>query len=74
MLPLNYLNRQQAASYVSERGLKMAPTTLAKLVTVGGGPAFRKWGRRPVYTPEDLDAWIVAKLGAPRRSSSEASA
>ncbi|AUN94819.1 helix-turn-helix transcriptional regulator [Pseudazoarcus pumilus] len=64
-----YLSRKEAAAYLTERGLHYSHTTLQKLVTVGGGPAYRKFGNRAVYHPEDLDAWIDAKLTAPRYSS-----
>lgn len=65
-----YLQRTEAASYVSERGLPLSPKTLQKWATVGGGPVFRKFGSRVVYTPEDLDAWISTRLSSPRASTS----
>ena len=34
--------------------------TLAKYACIGGGPAFRKAGKFPIYSRDDLDAW--AKL------------
>ena len=45
--------------------------TLAKLAVVGGGPAYRKAGKFPLYEPDDLDEWALAKLSAKVRSSSE---
>jgi hypothetical protein len=44
---------------------------LAKLVVVGGGPAYRKAGKFPLYEPDDLDEWALAKLSPKVRSSSE---
>jgi hypothetical protein len=32
-----FLDRAEAADYLTERGLKISKTTLQKLVTVGGG-------------------------------------
>jgi len=66
-----YFTRAEAAEYVRSRyGLPCAETTLQKHVTVGGGPAYRVFGRNAVYTATDLDAWVARKLSAPRHSSS----
>ncbi len=51
-----YLNCDQAGAH-----LKLSPRTLEKLRTIGGGPRFRKLGRRVVYTLSDLDAWADAR-------------
>jgi hypothetical protein len=51
-----YLNCDQAGAH-----LKLSPRTLEKLRTIGGGPRFRKLGRRVVYTRADLDAWADAR-------------
>jgi hypothetical protein len=66
-----YLTRPEAAEHLTERGLRITKNTLQKMATVGGGPAYRRFGNRTVYTPGDLDAWAEAKLRAPRRSTSE---
>ena len=68
----HFLTRREAAAYLSERGLPTSWRTLQKWVTVGGGPVYRRFGVRAVYTAVDLVAWAEAKLSAPRRSSSEA--
>jgi hypothetical protein len=66
------LRRKEAARYISEkRGLPVAPQTLAKLAVIGGGPNFRKFGRYPVYSIADLDAWAESKLGPLQRSTSD---
>jgi hypothetical protein len=67
-----YLDQDQASEYLSEKGLKIAAKTLGKLRVTGGGPAYRKFGRKPIYDPLDLELWVNQKLGAPRRSTSEA--
>jgi hypothetical protein len=64
-------SQDQASEYIGQRGLKVAPNTLAKLRTLGGGPRYRKFGRFPVYDDPDLDDWIEEKLSAPLRSTSE---
>jgi hypothetical protein len=66
-----YLDQDQASEYLAKKGLRIAPKTLGKLRVTGGGPPFRKFGRKPIYDPPDLDAWVDQKLGAPRRSTSE---
>lgn len=51
-----YLNCDQAGAH-----LNLSPRTLEKLRTIGGGPRFRKLGRRVVYTVADLDAWAASR-------------
>jgi len=69
-----YLDRREAAEYLAARGLRVAKNTLQKFATIGGGPAYRRFGGRVVYLSSDLDNWIAAKLSAPRHSSSDAKA
>ena len=66
-----YLTRPEAADYLASSGLPVAKTTLQKFATVGGGPTYRIFGNRALYTPADLDAWAREKLSAPRCSTSE---
>jgi hypothetical protein len=63
-----FLDRAEAADYLTERGLKISKTTLQKLVTVGGGPVYRRFGHRAVYLSTDLDAWAERKLSVPRHT------
>lgn len=66
-----FLNRKEASRFLAEvRGLPVAPQTLAKFAVNGGGPIFRKFGRRPVYSVDDLNAWADARLGPPQSSTS----
>jgi hypothetical protein len=65
------LNRAEAAAFLSERGYRVAYATLNKYATVGGGPSFESFGRRPLYKPTDLLAWVASKTSGPRRSTSE---
>ena len=46
----------------------LSVSTLNKLRVFGGGPIFLKLGRRVVYDPADLDAWLASKR---RRSTSD---
>jgi hypothetical protein len=57
-----FMRRHAAASYLQNRFGLYTTETLAKLAVVGGGPPFQKFGKFPVYRPEDLDAWAEARL------------
>ncbi len=37
----------------------LSVSTLAKMRLSGDGPPYAKLGRRVVYRPEDIDAWIA---------------
>jgi hypothetical protein len=72
MFSRKLLRRKAASDYLREiHGLERAPSTLAKLAVIGGGPIFRRAGRIPLYSQEDLDAWANSLLSAPMRSTSE---
>jgi len=65
-----YLNRKEAATHISARGIPCAASTLAKYATIGGSPRYRVFGsRRVVYTVADLDAWIEARLSDPKSNT-----
>jgi hypothetical protein len=65
-----FLTRPQASGYLFEKfGLKVAPKTLGKLASTGGGPTYRRFGRNTVYTGRDLDVWVESKLTEPRRAA-----
>jgi hypothetical protein len=66
------LSRREASDYLLEKhGIRRAPTTLAKLATVGGGPVFRKANRAVIYDPPALDAFAVEITSQPLRTTSE---
>ncbi len=67
-----YLLRPESADFLTERGFPTTKFTLQKYATTGGGPVYRIWGNRALYTRDDLLAWAEAKLSVPRRSTSEA--
>lgn len=50
--PPRYLTNDEAADY-----LRLSPRTLEKQRVLGGGPRFRKFGRRVMYAVADLDGW-----------------
>ena len=51
-----YLTNDEAAAF-----LRLSPRTLEKQRVIGGGPRFRKFGRRVMYAVSDLDAWADAR-------------
>ncbi len=67
------LNRREASEFLTERGFRIAPTTLAKLAVIGGGPSFVSFGRRPLYQAADLLAWAESRTSRPKRHTSETS-
>lgn len=54
--PGRYLSNDEAAAF-----LLLSPRTLEKQRVIGGGPKFRKFGRRVVYAIEDLESWANAR-------------
>ncbi len=65
-----YISREEAADYLTNTlGLQVSKTTLQKWVTTGGGPAYRRFGKRAVYLTQDLNEWAERKLSEPRLSS-----
>ena len=52
-----YLTNDEAAAF-----LRLSPRTLEKLRVEGGGPRFRKFGRRVLYAIDDLESWANARV------------
>jgi hypothetical protein len=67
------LNRQKAARYLTDAGLPIAATTLAKKAVDGSGPPYRIGNGRALYDAVDLLAWAEAQLGPKLRSTAERS-
>ncbi len=57
------LPRPEASEFLSELGpiYAIAPTTLAKLAVVGGGPPMVKFGRRVGYRRSELRRWAEGR-------------
>lgn len=51
-----YLTNNEAANF-----LRRSPRMLEKQRVIGGGPRFRKFGRRMMYSVPDLNAWADAR-------------
>ena len=70
-----YLRRDEAASYVRAiYGFPCSKQWLARLAVTGGGPAFRKASRFPLYDQVDLDSWAKSRIGPRVLSTAELSA
>ena len=66
------LRRWEASEYMAfVHGFTVAPATLAKLASVGGGPGFHRVGRIPLYPRDELDRWAGEKLGRMVMSTSD---
>lgn len=66
------LRRWEASDYLRlMHGIEIAPATLAKMASVGGGPGFQKSARVPLYPTDELDRWAIERLGSLRRSTSD---
>jgi hypothetical protein len=69
---LKFLTPDEASSFLADMGLPIAPSTLAKMRCIGGGPMFQTFGRAPRYTPERLREYALSRLSGERRSTSDA--
>jgi hypothetical protein len=65
------LTRKELAAFLTEHGFKTAPAYLAKLASVGGGPPFFSYGRRPLYPPSRALEWARSRCTGLRRSTSD---
>lgn len=68
------LTREETASALTETGHPTAATTLATMVTRGGGPPYCLYGQRAIYRWGDALSWAKARMTPPRRSTSESDA
>jgi len=65
------MTRAETAQYIADHWFPCSPKTLAKLAVIGGGPAFRKAGRVPLYSEASVDGWAESKIGPLVRSTTE---
>jgi hypothetical protein len=65
------MTRAETAQYITEHWFPCSPKTLAKLAVIGGGPAFRKAGRVPLYSEASVDGWAESRIGPLVRSTTE---
>jgi len=71
MIDLQFFTTKQAAEYMAVRGVHRTAGTLEVARVVGGGPRFRKDGRKVIYDRQSLDEYIAARLSRPLASTSD---
>ena len=52
------LRRNDAAKYLSEKGLRISAITLARMAVEGSGPPYALIRHTSYYTPKSLDDWL----------------
>lgn len=72
--PDSMLTRDGAAAALSERGYPVSKLSLQTMASRGGGPVYRRFGKRALYRWADLLIWAETRCTLPRRSTSEADA
>ena len=72
--PNTIFRRRDAAAALTAAGFQIAPATLSTLATRGGGPPYRRFSGRAIYTWGDLLRWAESRTSEPLRSTSEAEA
>jgi hypothetical protein len=65
------LTRDRLAEALTEAGYPTKAKTLATKASRGGGPPYRKFGPRAIYTWAHALEWARGRLTEPRRSTSE---
>ena len=55
-----YLTRTEAAEYLRSLGAHYTPDTLKVYACLGKGPAYRRIGKRAMYTVRDLAEFVKA--------------
>jgi hypothetical protein len=65
------LTRNATAAALSQAGYPTSSATLATKATRGGGPPFRRFGRRPLYKWGDALHWAQSRLSPLICSTSE---
>jgi excisionase family DNA binding protein len=67
---MNYNPRKKLGTAGAADYLGLGKSTLDKARVHGGGPKFIKIGKRVLYDPDDLDAWLAQH----KRTSTSAAA
>ena len=66
--------RDKGAVALSDLGYPVTKATLATLASRGGGPLYRRFGKRVLYRWSDLVDWAEARCTASRSSTSQVDA
>jgi hypothetical protein len=67
------LTRADAARALTEAGYPVRAASLSTWATRGGGPPFRRFGRKPLYKWSDLLSWARSRLSEPMHNTSQVS-
>jgi hypothetical protein len=62
------LSRSASAQFLTENGLPIAATTLAKKAVQGSGPPYQVWNGRATYDVDDLMKWAAQSFAIPRNA------
>ena len=69
--PDSLLTRSDAATALTDAGFPTSAATLATKASRGGGPAYRLYGRKPLYRYADLMAWAEGRCSKTIHSTAE---
>jgi hypothetical protein len=69
--PKAMLTRDRTAAALTNAGFPVTSSTLATKATRGGGPPYKLFGRKPLYTWSDALEWAEGRLSKTLRSTSE---
>ena len=72
--PDTLLTRGATAAALNDAGFPISPATLATKATRGGGPPYRRFGRKPLYEWGTALEWARSRLSAPVPNTSAAAA
>ena len=70
--PDTLLTRGATAAALNDAGFPISPATLATKATRGGGPPYRRFGRKPLYEWGTALEWARSRLSAPVPNTSAA--
>jgi hypothetical protein len=70
--PDTLLTRDAIAAALNDAGFPISPATLATKATRGGGPPYRRFGRKPLYEWGTALEWARSRLSAPIPNTSAA--
>jgi hypothetical protein len=66
------LTRDKAAAALSDCGYPISKLSLATLACRGGGPIYKRFGKRALYRWSDLLTWAESRCSSPLQNTSEA--
>lgn len=66
-----WLDASSASALSASLGMPVAKATLNKMRTIGGGPPFRRFGRKVLYGRVPFQEWLISRLGPEQRSTSD---